>query len=107
MPPASTVGSVAFQPAQFTAGGRFELIHDSLGPSLGLHDHAYMIGPYVGSRQVPTTMRTVLPNRYKYYCPTHLVQHKRLLEHRAAFASDVFLVENDQPAGKPIVMPVY
>src|SRR5450759_3398209 len=83
-----SIGSVAFQALQRAAGVRFELVHDSLGSRLGLHNGMHVVGPYVRSQQIPTAKRAVPPDGRQYYCPARFVEHIGILEHFSPFCHD-------------------
>ena len=104
--PTFPITSFPSQRIQFAAGIRFELIQDFLGLRLRLHHDVYMVGPNVRSQQIPTAVLTMLPDRCQNRRPTRLIQHIRLLEHSALFASDISLVRLQQAAAKQTVVPV-
>ena len=52
---------LASQPIQTSTGVGLEIVHDFLGPNLGLHDYMHMIRPYMRSQQTPAAVLTDLP----------------------------------------------
>jgi len=104
-PPFST-GS-AFYTIELTAGIRLELIHDSLGANLRLHNGVYVSQPHVGSQKVPAAIRAVLTQGCQHYFAAGLVEEIRLVEHASVFRRDTLRVGSKRPAARQIVTPVH
>jgi hypothetical protein len=104
--PTFPIGGLA-HPVEFAAGVRFELGHDSLGESLGLNDGVHMVGPDIGSHQVPAALRAMPLDRPQYDFSARWTEEIGILEHGSTFCCDPLCIRLQHTATGQVVVAVH
>jgi hypothetical protein len=105
--PAFTIGGLAPRPVERVAGVRLELVHDSLGRSLGLDDNVHMVGPYVRRQGAPAAVLAVPKDCLQYDFPAGLVEQIGILEHGSTFCQEPLRIRLHHTTADEIVFAVH